>query len=238
MVGSICSRNCPCLTRSPSRTAILVIRPVMSAEMSTFFLGWILPLAVTAATRSRRPTFSKRTSWPRSRRAPALITTSPTIRAAAPAPTSHLLRVDMSFGSSRLPQRPADRRFERGQRFVIVVHRAHIVRLGAQRGHLGVEQLEERSRAHAIALGRELQHVVRRRPVGVLNRGRPVRRLQDQVCLSHLGLHLETARPYRLLQVLLLRLGLRHFSGCWKLPHRGMLTVSRAWNGCGVKWNA
>src|SRR2546426_367727 len=41
----------------------------MSALMSTFFLGWILPLAVTAATRSRLATFSKRTSTPRSRRA-------------------------------------------------------------------------------------------------------------------------------------------------------------------------
>src|SRR2546430_7275637 len=26
-------------------------------------------------------------------------------------------------------------------------------------------------------------------------------------------------------------------SGCWKLPHKGIETVSRAWNGCGVKWN-
>src|SRR5438270_56768 len=43
----------------------------MSADTSTFFLGWILPLAVTAATRSRRPVVSNRTSWPRSRRAAA-----------------------------------------------------------------------------------------------------------------------------------------------------------------------
>src|SRR6267143_431292 len=62
MVGSIWSRNCPFVTRSPSRTAILVMRPVMSAEMSTFFFGWILPLAVTAATRARRLAFSNRTS--------------------------------------------------------------------------------------------------------------------------------------------------------------------------------
>src|SRR2546423_4661566 len=26
-------------------------------------------------------------------------------------------------------------------------------------------------------------------------------------------------------------------SGCWKLPHSGMRTVSLAWNGSGVKWN-
>ncbi len=77
------------------------MRPVMSALMSTFFFGWILPLAVTAATRSRRPTFSKRTSTPRSRRAPALITTSTAINTTAPVPTSSLLRLDMSLGSSR-----------------------------------------------------------------------------------------------------------------------------------------
>src|SRR6266566_3264871 len=76
-------------------TASGKIRPVMSALMSTFYLGWILPLAVTAATRSRCPTFSNRTAAPRSRRAPALITTSPAITTATPAPTSTLPRFDM-----------------------------------------------------------------------------------------------------------------------------------------------
>src|SRR3989442_739233 len=123
MVGSIWSRTCPFVTRSPSRTAIRVMRPVMSAEMSTFFFGWILPLAVTAATKSRRPACSNRTSTPRSRRAPALITTSPTISTVAPAPTSSLLRLDgllqvllLRLGLRHLqrmrevgPQREADR---------------------------------------------------------------------------------------------------------------------------------
>src|SRR5581483_8279169 len=82
------------------RTPILVMRPVMSALMSTFFLGWILPLAVTAATRSRRCTFSNRTSMPRSRRAAALTTSTPTITTAAPTPTRTLLRLDMASRSS------------------------------------------------------------------------------------------------------------------------------------------
>ena len=62
--GSIWMRNWPFLTRSPSRTAIRMIRPVMSALMSTLVLGSIFPLAVTALTRSRRPTCSMRTSVP------------------------------------------------------------------------------------------------------------------------------------------------------------------------------
>jgi hypothetical protein len=62
--GSICTRNCPRVTRSPSSTAIRMMRPVMSAEISTEVWGSILPLAVTALTRSRRPTCSMRTSVP------------------------------------------------------------------------------------------------------------------------------------------------------------------------------
>ena len=54
----------PCLTMSPSRTAIWMMRPVMSALMSTEVLASIFPLAVTALTRSRRATFSSRTSVP------------------------------------------------------------------------------------------------------------------------------------------------------------------------------
>src|SRR3989442_385582 len=217
-VGSIWSRNWPFVTSSPSRTAILVIRPVMSALMSTFFLGWILPLAVTAATRSRRPTFSNRTSWPRSRRAPALMTTRLTMRTAAPAPSSSLLRVDMCLASSRLAEGPADRRFEGGQRLVIVEHGVHVVRLGAQRGHLRVEQLEERPRAHAVALRGELQPVARCGPVRVLDRRRAVRRRHRQVGLAHLGLHLQAARPHRLLQILLLRFRLRHLQRLLEIP--------------------
>src|SRR6266550_2903453 len=205
MVGSIWIRNWPCFTKSPSCTAICVIRPVMSAETSTFFLGWILPLAVTAATRSRRPTVSNRTSWPRSRRAPALIATIPTMSTAAPAPTSTLLRLDMAVGS------PGYRSgFERGHRLVIVVHGVDVVGLGAQPGDLGVEQLEERPRADAVALRGELQLLARCGAVRVLNGDRLKRRLERQVRLAHIGFHLEPARPHRFLQILLLRLGLRH----------------------------
>ena len=60
--GSIWSKNWPRLTRSPSRTAMSMMRPVMSALMSTEVFASILPLAVTELTRSRRPTCSSRTS--------------------------------------------------------------------------------------------------------------------------------------------------------------------------------
>ena len=73
-----------------------VIRPVMSALMSTFFFGWILPLAVTAATRSRRPTVSKRTSTPFSRFALALTMIRTTTSTPIPPPSSTLFRLDMS----------------------------------------------------------------------------------------------------------------------------------------------
>jgi hypothetical protein len=62
--GSIWMRNWPLATRSPSRTASRMIRPVMSALMSTAVLVSIFPLAVTALTRSRRATCSIRTSVP------------------------------------------------------------------------------------------------------------------------------------------------------------------------------
>src|SRR5437867_785723 len=204
-VGSIWSRNSPLVTSSPSRTAIRVIRPVMSALMSTFFLGWILPLAVTAATRSRCPTFSNRTSAPRSRRAPALITTSPAITTATPAPTSTLPRFDMFAPILRSPltahrspltahpspQRPAHRRLEGGHRLVIIVHGADVVALRPQRRHLGVEQLEKCSRADAVALGGELQLLAPRDAIRVLDRHGAVRRHDDEVGLVHVGLQLE-----------------------------------------------
>src|SRR3989442_8620853 len=96
------------------------------------------------------------------------MTTGRTMRTAAPAPSSTLLRVDMCLASSRLAQRPADRRFERGQRLVIVEHGAHVVRLGAQRGHLRVERSEEhtselQSRPHLVCrllLEKKKNHIV------------------------------------------------------------------------------
>src|SRR5881628_1333200 len=110
----------------------------------------------------------------------------------------------------RLPQRPADRRFERGQRLVIVVPGVDIVGLGAQRRHLGVQQLEERPRADAVALRGQLQLLARCRAVRVLNGDRLKRRLERQVRLTDVGLHLQSTCPHRFLQILLLGLGLRH----------------------------
>src|SRR2546423_12816044 len=126
-----------------------VIRPVMSALTSTFFLGWILPLAVTAATRSRRPTVSNRTSWPFSPLALALTTIRTTTRAMIPPPNSTLFRLDMAARSSRLTQAAADGCLQCRQGLVGVVCRVHGGALGAQRGDLRVQQFGEWPRAQA-----------------------------------------------------------------------------------------
>src|SRR5438874_1861635 len=182
-----------------------VIRPVMSALTSTFFLGWIFPLAVTAATRSRRPTVSNRTSTPLSRLALALTITSSTMSTAAPPPNSNLFRLDMSSRSSRLTQAAADRSFERGQGLVVVVRRVHVVALRAQRRDLRIQQLEERSRSHAVALGGELQLLTGGGPVRVLQAYGLECRLQRQECLAHLGLHTQATCPDRFVEIVALR---------------------------------
>src|ERR1051326_4474993 len=202
MVGSIWSRNWPFCTKSPSRTASVVMRPVMSGLTSTFVWGWILPLAVTAATRSRRPTFSKRTSAPFSRLALALSTIKPVTRTAPATPSATLPALDMSR-SFRLAQRPADRSFERGHRLVVIVYGADVARLRLQLRHLGVEELEERPGADAVAVGRELQLLAGQHPVRVLNRHRLIRGLQRVERLAHFGLQPERAGAHALLQVLL-----------------------------------
>ena len=51
--GSICMRNWPSFTRSPSLTARSTTRPDVSALMLTNRFGWILPEAETTASRSR-----------------------------------------------------------------------------------------------------------------------------------------------------------------------------------------
>src|SRR5713226_294132 len=182
-----------------------VIRPVMSALTSTFFLGWIFPLAVTAATRSRRPTLSNRTSTPFSRLALALTITSRTRSTAPPPPNSTLFRLDMSTRSSRLSQTAADRGFERGQGLVVVVRRVHVVAFRAQRRDLRIQQLEKRARPHAVALGGELQLLTGGGPVGVLQPHSPERRLQRQERLADLSLYRQAARPRRFLEVTVLR---------------------------------
>src|SRR6266496_1227768 len=187
-----------------------VILPVMSALISTFFLGWIFPLAVTAATRSRRPTFSKRTSVPFSRLALALTITRTTRSTTPPPPSSTLFRLDMSTRSSPLAQAAADRGFQCGQRLMVIVNRVHVVVLRPQPRDLGVEQLEERARAHAIPLGRELQLLARRRAIRVLQADRAKRRLQREVRLADLGLHAQPARPHGFFQVAVVRPRLRY----------------------------
>ena len=62
LTASMVSRSWPFATRSPSLTASIVICPGMVAEMSTFFVAWTLPLAVTLAWMSSRPTSATSTS--------------------------------------------------------------------------------------------------------------------------------------------------------------------------------
>src|SRR6266581_6456618 len=180
------------------------MRPVMSALMSTFFLGWILPLAVTAATRSRRPTCSNRTSMPLSRLALALTSTRMTSRTAPPPPNSTLFFLDMAARSSRLTQAAADGGFQQRQGLVVVVRRVHGVAFGTERSDLCVEQLEECARADAVALGGKLELLAGSSAVRVLQPDRPERRLQRQERLAHLGLDAQAARPHRFFQVVML----------------------------------
>ena len=94
------SRRSPRRTMSPSFTGIWMIRPVMSALTSTLRLGTILPLAVTVATRFRRPTASSRTSTPFSRREATLKPTRPASASPIPPKTSSLFLPDIP-----IPQR-------------------------------------------------------------------------------------------------------------------------------------
>src|SRR6266540_447514 len=181
------------------------MRPVMSALMSTFFLGWILPLAVTAATRSRRPTCSNRTSIPLSRLALALTSTRMTSRTAPPPPNSTLFFLDMAARSSRLTQAAADGGFQQRQGLVVVVRRVHGIALSTEPGNLRVQQLEERARADTVALRGELELLAGRAAIRVLQADGPERGLQGEERLADFRLHGQAARPHRFLEVAVLR---------------------------------
>src|SRR6202166_4166794 len=104
---SICSRNCPLRTRSPSLTARRVIWPAINADTSTRFCACTLPLAVTFACRSSRPTFATSTgvaSPPRpSSTQPPSSSASPTI----PSSQTILLRpIATPVSSPRYRRRP------------------------------------------------------------------------------------------------------------------------------------
>src|SRR2546427_1053719 len=155
-----------------------VIRPVMSALMFTFFVGWIFPLAVTAATRSRRPTVSNRTSIPFSRFALALTMIRTTTRTPIPLPNSTLFRLDMAARSSRLTQAAADGGFQQRQGLVVVVRRVHCIAFGTERRDLCVQQLEERPGSDPVALGGKLELLAGSGAIRVLQADRPERGLQ------------------------------------------------------------
>src|SRR6266581_6249216 len=180
------------------------MRPVMSALMSTFFLGWIFPLAVTAATRSRRPTVSKRTSMPFSRFALALTITSTMSNTPPPTPKNTLFRLDMAARSSRLTQAAADGCFQRRQSLVIVVCRVDCVAFSTERGDLRVQQLEERARPDAVALGGQLELLAGGAAIRILQADGPERGLQREECLADFGLDGQPARPHRFLEIAVL----------------------------------
>src|SRR5213593_1848315 len=98
---------------------------------------------------------------PFSRFALALTITSTIRKTTPPPPNSTLFFLDMAARSSRLTQAAADGGFQQRQGLVVVVRRVHGVALGTQRGDLRVQQLEERPRADAVALGGELQLLAR-----------------------------------------------------------------------------
>src|SRR5690242_9377832 len=197
------------------------MRPVMSAEMSTFFLGWILPLAVTAATRSLRPTVSKRTSTPLSRFALAERTISPTTRMPPPAKRNSLPRFDMSIPILELVQRLTDRRFERGAGLVIVVDGCDVVTFRFGVRHLRIHHVEERPRAHAVPVGSELQSVLGRCPISVLDRNSLIGGLERQVSVLYQGTKPERLCPGRLIGLLLVGLGLGHRDRLLKIAPEG-----------------
>src|SRR2546427_3054896 len=80
-----------------------------------------------------------------------------TTRTPIPLPNNTLFRLDMSARSSRLTQTAADGGFQQRQGLVIVVRRVHCIAFGPERGDLRVQQLEERPRPDAVALGGQLE---------------------------------------------------------------------------------
>src|SRR5512135_724267 len=105
---SIWSRSCPFLTWSPSLTARLTICPMTRADMSTLFLAWIFPFAVTLATRSSFSTLAVVTRGRSLSRPRMAAVRAPTTTTAAPSPTMILVFLDMASTSgykqpSRVP---------------------------------------------------------------------------------------------------------------------------------------
>src|SRR5713101_3567004 len=97
------------------------------------------------------------------------LTITSTIRSTAPPPpNSTLFRLDMAARSSRLTQAAADGGFQQRQGLVVVVRRVHGVAFGTERGDLRVQQLEERPRPDAVALGGKLKLLAGRAAIRVL----------------------------------------------------------------------
>ena len=195
-------RNWPLVTRSPSFTAILMMRPVMSALMSTLVSASILPLAVTAATRSCRPTGSSRTSV-------ALVLLA-VRKAEEPPPDDErdddndspsLVPRDMiAFLVSEVVGRP---RIERGERLVIIVNRVDVVAFGPLHRVLRIRQLERGAAAEPVAVLRQPELLPRRVAAGLLHGDGLIGRLERQEAPLHIGPYLEPAGPHAFLGVIL-----------------------------------
>src|ERR1051326_3112387 len=195
--GSIWRRNWPFLTRSPCLTAISVIRPVMSALMSTLVFASILPLAVTAATRSRVPTGSSRTSVARLPFLEALRATNPPTTTRAIVKNSvHLARRDMK--APRLTQGAADGELEQRDGLVVFVHRGHVVTFSAGYRILGIRDLERGAAAQTIAILGQADLFARGDAALLLRLNGAVAIEHGEILPRDVGLHRQFARAHAL----------------------------------------
>src|SRR5262249_56212610 len=128
-----------------------MIRPVMSALISTDVLASIFPLAVTALTRSRRATFSIRTSVPANFFLCDWYAIPPPA-AAARATTIKPIFMPRDMWLPQLTKGTTDRGLQRRDRLVVVVDRVHVITFGSLDGVLGIRDLERGTGAEPIAV--------------------------------------------------------------------------------------
>src|SRR6185312_7197608 len=132
---------------SPSFTASLTMRPLTSEEMSALVFGSTWPLAVTDATRSRRSTFSSRTSVGLLPRVAAASTSTPATSATSTPATPNFAPLVMGIP---LSQWVAHRTFERGERFVKLIDRVDAIVLGRRVRGLRIRDVEVRRRTSLV----------------------------------------------------------------------------------------
>ena len=96
---------------------------------------------------------------------------------------------------SSLAKWAADRGFERGDGFVIIVDRVHVVTFGPLHRVLRIRHLERGARAEPVPVLRQPELIAGRLPVGRLHRDRLVGRLKPEEARVHVASHLEPPGP-------------------------------------------